>query len=448
MRSTNTSRVRDRIAVRTGGVLLAAVLAVGIAPGAAQAAPQNPTDSQLAGAASARDQAAAAVGAITAQLATAQASADSAHQQALIALQDYEDKQAAAAQAQADAAAATAAADAADAARAQGQDAVDDYARTSYMGGSTSPGFASLITSGSPSEFIERSALLEAAGTGRTDVLAELTGLQQQAEAAETQAATALTAATDLQAQAEQLLSSAQAQESAARAQADTLAAQTADLQAQLTAAQQTLYGMQGARQVAEQQAAAARAAAAAVPTRSNSQASPSGGGTAAAPRPSTSGGGSTPAPAPAPVGGNAGAPSGSAVQTAIAAARSQIGVPYSWGGGNAGGATYGIPPDADLVGFDCSGLMEYAYAQAGIRVGGTSRDQWWLNRNKQVDASDLQPGDMLFWGSGSAYTSIYHVAMYIGGGQMIEAPDRGQRVKTSSVRFGGDYYGAVRPSA
>jgi cell wall-associated NlpC family hydrolase len=135
-------------------------------------------------------------------------------------------------------------------------------------------------------------------------------------------------------------------------------------------------------------------------------------------------------------------------VQTAIAAARSQIGVLYSWGGGNASGPTYGISPDTSVYGFDCSGLMEYAYAQAGIRVGGTSRDQWWLNRNKQVDADSLQPGDMLFWGSGSAYTSIYHVAMYIGGGQMIEAPDRGQRVKISSVRYGGDYYGAVRPSA
>jgi cell wall-associated NlpC family hydrolase len=91
---------------------------------------------------------------------------------------------------------------------------------------------------------------------------------------------------------------------------------------------------------------------------------------------------------------------------------------------------------------------MEYAYAQAGIRVGGTSRDQWWNNRNKQVSSDSLQPGDMLFWASGDAYTSIYHVAIYIGGNQMIEAPDRGLRVMVSKLRFGGDYFGAVRPSA
>ena len=135
-------------------------------------------------------------------------------------------------------------------------------------------------------------------------------------------------------------------------------------------------------------------------------------------------------------------------MQKAIAAAKSQIGVLYSWGGGGSNGPGYGIPPDSNVWGFDCSGLTQYAYAKAGIAIGGTSRDQWWLNRNKQVDADDLQPGDLLFYASGSAYTSIYHVAMYLGGNQMIEAPDRGKKVTISTLRFGRDYYGAVRPSA
>ena len=91
---------------------------------------------------------------------------------------------------------------------------------------------------------------------------------------------------------------------------------------------------------------------------------------------------------------------------------------------------------------------MQYAYAKAGIAIGGTSRDQWWLNRDKQVPAADLQPGDLMFWGSGSAYTTIYHVSIYIGNNKMIEAPDRGKTVTTSNVRFGNGYYGAVRPSA
>ena len=102
------------------------------------------------------------------------------------------------------------------------------------------------------------------------------------------------------------------------------------------------------------------------------------------------------------------------------------------------------------MFGFDCSGLTQYAYARAGIAIGGTSRDQWWLNRNKRVSAGDLQPGDLLFWGSDrSDYMSITHVAIYIGNGQMIEAPDRGSNVMISGARTqSSTYFGAVRPSA
>ncbi|MCF6508957.1 NlpC/P60 family protein, partial [Blastococcus sp. MG754426] len=156
-------------------------------------------------------------------------------------------------------------------------------------------------------------------------------------------------------------------------------------------------------------------------------------------------------APTPVrPTGGTAGAPSTSAAETAIAAARSQLGVPYSWGGGGSNGPSNGIPPDSQLFGFDCSGLTQYAYARAGIAIGGTSRDQWWLNRNKQVAIGDLQPGDLLFWGGDrSDYMSITHVAIYIGGGQMIEAPDRGQHVTIARARTSSStYFGAVRPSA
>ncbi len=135
-------------------------------------------------------------------------------------------------------------------------------------------------------------------------------------------------------------------------------------------------------------------------------------------------------------------------VQNALAAARSQRGLPYSWGGGNGNGPTYGIPPDTGVYGFDCSGLTEYAFAQAGIRIGGTSREQYWRYRHQTVAADDLQAGDLVFWGETSDYTSIYHVALYIGGGQVIQAPQSGDVVRISSMWFGSDYYGAVRPTA
>jgi cell wall-associated NlpC family hydrolase len=143
-----------------------------------------------------------------------------------------------------------------------------------------------------------------------------------------------------------------------------------------------------------------------------------------------------------------AGAPSGSAVDIAIAAALTQRGLPYSWGGGTSSGPTLGIPPDTAVYGFDCSGLTEYAYAQAGIRIGGTSREQYHRFRDRTVAAGDLRPGDLVFWGSTSDYQSIYHVALYIGGNQVIQAPQSGDVVRVSSMWFGADYYGAVRPTA
>jgi peptidoglycan DL-endopeptidase RipA len=135
-------------------------------------------------------------------------------------------------------------------------------------------------------------------------------------------------------------------------------------------------------------------------------------------------------------------------VEIAIAAARSQQGVAYSWGGGGSTGPSFGIAPDTKVWGFDCSGLTQYAYAQAGIQIGGTSRDQWYRFRSRTVAREDLQAGDLVFWGNGSSYSSIYHVALYIGGGKVIQAPQSNDVVRISSMWFGADYFGAVRPTA
>ena len=418
---------------RVGGLVIA-VSCLLAAPGIASAAPRNPSDAQLGEAQQAKAAAAARVGEITSQLAQARADAEAAHQAALIALQDYEDKQAAyeTAQAAADAAAAAAAQAAAD--LAAGRDDVVAFARASFMRGTTAPGLAALLTSGGPAELIQRAALLDAAGTHKTDVVTQLTVLEDQATAADRSAQQAVEEAAFIKSEAETLLASAQSQEISARAQADDIDRQEDALQAELQAAQQVLYGLEGARAAAQQEAARQAAAAAAAAARPS---------TPAAPKPPTSN--------PAPVTGTpAGPPSASAAQTAIAAARSQLGVAYSWGGGGSSGPSYGIAPDTQVFGFDCSGLTQYAYARAGIAIGGTSRDQWWLNRNKRVSVADLQPGDLLFWGSDrSNYLSITHVAIYIGNGQMIEAPDRGSNVMISGARTqSSTYFGAVRPSA
>jgi cell wall-associated NlpC family hydrolase len=124
-----------------------------------------------------------------------------------------------------------------------------------------------------------------------------------------------------------------------------------------------------------------------------------------------------------------------------IARALSQQGVPYVWGGGNANGPTLGVRDGgiADLfgdygkVGFDCSGLMIYAFAGVGIRLPHYSGYQYTAGRH--VPLAQRRPGDMLFWATGGV---IHHVALYIGDDMMVEAPYSGARVRVVPVRYGG----------
>ncbi|MGZ6874695.1 MAG: C40 family peptidase, partial [Blastococcus sp.] len=101
---------------------------------------------------------------------------------------------------------------------------------------------------------------------------------------------------------------------------------------------------------------------------------------------------------------------------------------------------------DAGVVGFDCSGLTRYAYAQAGIYIPRNSTAQY--RALPKVSRSNLQPGDLVFYATNTSNPStIHHVAMYLGGGMMIEAPESGLTVRVTAMRWGG-YIGAVRPSA
>ena len=107
-------------------------------------------------------------------------------------------------------------------------------------------------------------------------------------------------------------------------------------------------------------------------------------------------------------------------------------GTPYSWGGGNAGGASRGIDSGAGTVGFDCSGLMLYMFAGVGIKLDHYSGSQY--NAGRKVPSSQMRRGDMIFYGPNASQ----HVAMYLGDGQMLEAPYTGSVVKVSPVRTSG----------
>ena len=112
--------------------------------------------------------------------------------------------------------------------------------------------------------------------------------------------------------------------------------------------------------------------------------------------------------------------------------ALSQRGVPYSWGGGNAAGASRGIDSGANTVGFDCSGLILYAFAGVGIKLDHYSGSQY--NSGRKIPSSQMRRGDVIFYGPGGSQ----HVTLYLGDGQMVEAPYTGSVVKVSPVRTSG----------
>lgn len=112
---------------------------------------------------------------------------------------------------------------------------------------------------------------------------------------------------------------------------------------------------------------------------------------------------------APAQTSGNA--------QTVINAALSQIGTPYVWGGSTPG------------VGLDCSGLVQYAYSRAGVKLDRVTTAQ--EGAGQRVSLNSLQPGDIIFWGGAGA---SYHDAIYIGGGQYVHAPQPGESVKIGTI--------------
>ena len=118
--------------------------------------------------------------------------------------------------------------------------------------------------------------------------------------------------------------------------------------------------------------------------------------------------------------------PASGGAAAAIRFAYAQLGKPYQWGA--AGPNSY-----------DCSGLTMASWAQGGVSLPHSSQAQY--NSGPHVSQSDLQPGDLMFYGS-----PIHHVSLYIGGGKAIDAPHTGAYVEIVDSPFRSDYVGAVRP--
>jgi cell wall-associated NlpC family hydrolase len=208
--------------------------------------------------------------------------------------------------------------------------------------------------------------------------------------------------------QRRQLLSSIQSEVATLKAQElRRQAVLAAQARARLAQQQELL------RQQAAARAAAARRAAQPAPT---TPAAPVPGTTTTTQTPTTS----TPvAPTPAPANLTGGHPDAATI------AMKYLGVPYLWGG-------------ATPAGFDCSGLVMYVYAQVGISLPHYAAAQYGFGT--PVSRDQLQPGDLVF------FDGLNHVGIYIGGGEMVHAPQTGDVVKiTPLTDFGAGYVGARR---
>jgi cell wall-associated NlpC family hydrolase len=271
-----------------------------------------------------------------------------------------------------------------------------DYAISAYMQGDDTPALEAVLTSQGNSA-TERKGYLDAAAGDRQDLIDHLNATQHEVD----QELGQLHTARDKAASITKQLSSAKQQAENAIAEQRQLKDQATGEVARLL--QQQLEAQQAA---AARQAAAAKHAAQAAfhPDVVSHSATGSGGGSGT----TTGGGGNNFVPQP-----------GGGASVAVAAAESQIGVPYVWGG-------------ASPSGFDCSGLVMWAWAQAGVGLPHNAQAQYDVTAH--ISQSDLQPGDLVFFGSSSG--SIEHVGIYVGGGTMVHAPHTGASVTYQSIGY------------
>ncbi|AZQ39972.1 glycoside hydrolase [Streptomyces cyaneochromogenes] len=140
--------------------------------------------------------------------------------------------------------------------------------------------------------------------------------------------------------------------------------------------------------------------------------------------------------------------------RTVIEAALTQRGVPYSWGGGSTSGKSYGFccspggSSGAHIKGFDCSGLTLYAYSRVGIRLPRTAAAQAGVGRRiaAGLGTSALKPGDLVFFARVPGRdATIHHVGIYLGGGQMVNAPRPATAVRVDAVNTMPGYTGGAR---
>jgi peptidoglycan DL-endopeptidase RipA len=430
--------------------VIATVASVLIAPGGAGAAPPpNPSDHQISAAQQQKNNLAAEVGRLSAQAAVLQGQLERLRAEQELAEQKlaYALSKLAVAKAAATAAKVKVAKARSNVVAAQRN--YVGYIQASYMNGEVTGATGTLLTAHDPNVLLEEGALHDYQNEHQLSAIGNLqraTVAKSNADAAARQAVARQRSATNAAKEAQQRASAAVA---AARRQQQALEATLAANRTQLQRAQLELatlnnerakfraYQRQQARIAAARAAALAQAraeAAAAAAARAGSDNSGGGGG-----------GGTYVAPGPR---GHWNADIG---RRAAQRALQWLGEPYAWAGGNASGPTYGVCAgdgafnDCNVVGFDCSGLVMYAWAQLPLAHYAATQ---YLQGSVHPNVSSLMPGDLVFWSSNGTVGGIHHVAIYIGGGNVVQAPESGDIVRVTPLgQVSGGYFGATRPA-
>lgn len=439
-------------------VLLAAALCVGLVSAADASAnptkPPNPTDQQLNQAQARKDAAAKDVGALSGRIAVAETQLASLNGQAQLAEQKLALALQREQQAKTDVASAKAALKRAQDSVNQAHRQFVQFVQQSYMAGDIGGTTGVLLTANDPSALLEQSTLQQYVAQHQIDAIGRL----NVATVAKSNADAAARLALQRQATATAAARTAQQQVLAALNQAKTqkvaLDQQLAADRQQLQTVQMALTGLTNQRaayltwkkqqeeiaareaarkrrlQLAQQRAAAAEAAR---QNRAHSGGGSRGGG----------GGGSSAAP-------SSGSWTPAKGRAAVQRAMRYLGWPYSWAAGNANGPTYGVSEpgaawnDSNILGFDCSGLTMYAWGRDWVHYAAT---QYTQAGSYHPSINQLMPGDLVFWSENGAISGIGHEAMYIGGGNVIQAPQSGDVIKITNIyNVESGYFGATRP--
>jgi cell wall-associated NlpC family hydrolase len=450
---------RARAARGAAAVITAAVLLVP-AGGAALADP-DVTDQDVRDARRAVTSASGAVASIEVRLAELSTQADTAEIGVQQAGEAYAQAQADLATAQQEAAQATGQYDQAAAQFATARATLVAIAREAARSGGSMDTLEAVLSADGFEDVVSRSEGLSHVSTKADQAVQGYLAAEQVATTLKSKAEKAEAAQEAAAAESETALAAAERAQTAAESAVTSAQTERQGLIVQLAAARSTSTEVEQARQDqidaerrarVEAAAQAERTAPVAVPaagtTRPSTPAAPSNPATPATP-PSTPSAPpvTTPPPVtappvttppvtapttPPPATGGSSSGSTAAADNAIAWAKTKIGLPYVWGGTGPNG-------------YDCSGLTQGAWKAAGVSLNRTSRDQY--KQVKKIAYAEMRPGDLVFWGgNANDANSVYHVAMYLGGGQIIEAPSQGKPVRITSMRYSGTMAYAGRP--